>query len=332
MKLLLFFTVSLLAGLVYSAPASSKEDETVVITEEFFPDELAIYTFEHDPVKILTPLNALNFEDDDDEESDSDSTTSFVVLADKDDQGGKVYKGVYLLTNGQATKILDNGKDAAAANDDTKLVYFAASDGIYVYNDEKKSADKYGSLTDDFIGIAKVNGSDTIYVLSADHVVYKVTEEGTKKEKIDQIVDAQQIILDYENNLYYYTSDKTVYVYVNGEVKKISGLPEHASYVEILNPAFVFENGAPVIVDNKSYLVYENGTSELGEFEFRVKPTAYSMEATLIQYYAYNKKVYEYNILTIIFSEILDELKKYFDDKTDAIQAIATRSRSDLRA
>ncbi|CAH1642543.1 unnamed protein product [Spodoptera littoralis] len=333
MKLILFFTVSLLVGLAYSAPVSSEEDETVVVTPEFFPDEIAVHTFDHDPVKILTPLNALNFEDDeDDESSDSDATTTFVVLADKDDQGKKVYKGLYLLTSGEATKILENGKDAAAANDDTKLVYFAASDGIYVYNAEKKSADKYGSVSDDLIGIAKVNGSDAIYVLSADHFVYKVTENGNKKVKVDPIVDAQQIILDYQNNLFYYTSDKSVYVYVNGEVKKIGGLPEHASYVEILNPAFVFENGAPVIVDNKSYLIYENGTSEAGDFEFQVKPTAYSMEATLIQYYAYNKKVYEYNVLAIILGEVLEELKKFLDDKTDAIQSIATRSRSDLRA
>ncbi|KAH9636363.1 hypothetical protein HF086_002597 [Spodoptera exigua] len=333
MKLILFFTVSLLAGLAYSAPVSSEEDENVVITEEFFPNELAVHTFDYDPVKILTPLNALNFDDDeDDENSDSDATITFVVLGDKDEQGNKVYKGLYLLSNGEAKNILENGRDAAAANDDTKFAYFAASDGIYVYNAETKTANKYGSLSDDLIGIAKVNGSDVIYVLSADHILYKVTEDGTKKEKIDQVVDAQQIILDYQNNLYYYTSDKSIYVYVNGEVKKIEGLPENPSYVEILNPAFVFENGVPAVIDNKSYLIYENGTSEVGDFEFQVRPTAYSMEATLIQYYAYNKKVYEYNVLSIILGDMLSELKKFLDDKTDDIQSIATRSRSDLRA
>ncbi|KAJ8708117.1 hypothetical protein PYW08_010483 [Mythimna loreyi] len=341
MKLLVFFTASLLAGLAYSAPASdnviaeSLNKDTLTITEDFFPDSLAVYTADHDIVKILTPLNALNFEDDTDEDTDegSDSdTVTFIVLADVQENGNKVDQGLYRLKNGQSTKLLDNGRDAAASNDDTKTAYFAASDGIYSYNAAENKAEKYGTVTDDLISIAKVNGSDVIYALTAANVLLKVTEEGTKKEVVDKVVNAQEIILDYQNNLYYYTNDKTVYVLVGDEVRKIEGLPANPSYLNIINPPFVIENGVPVIVDNKSYIVYENGTSETGDIEFVVRPSAYSMEATLIQYYGYNKKVYEYNILSIILGEVLSEFKSFLDDMTDTIQSIATRSRSDLRA
>ncbi|XP_047037907.1 uncharacterized protein LOC124643097 [Helicoverpa zea] len=335
MKLLLFFTASLLAGLAYSAPTSNDDDDTLVVTADFFPESLAVYTAEHDIVKLLVPLNALNFEDDADEEEESSSDSDalvFFVQADKNENGGLVDQGLFVLKNGQATKLLDHGRDAAAANDDTKTAYFAANDGIYAYNAKDNKAEKYGTVTDDLISIAKVNGSDILYILTADQVVYKVTEEGTKKEKLNQIVNAKELILDYQNNLYYYTNDNKVYVLVGDEVKQISGLPENASSVNIINPPFVIENGVPVIVDNKAYVAYENGTSELAGFDFQIKPTAYAMEATLIQFYAYEKKVYEYNVLTILFSELLSELKSYLEDKTDDIQAIATRSRSDLRA
>ncbi|KAJ8705959.1 hypothetical protein PYW07_010736 [Mythimna separata] len=124
MKMLICFVASLLVGSTYSAPTI--EGASVV------------YTAEHDIVKILTPLNALNFEDDTDEDdydegSDTDSII-FLVLADIQENGDKVYQGLYMLKNRQATKLLDNGRDAAAASDDTKTAYFAAKDGIYSYN------------------------------------------------------------------------------------------------------------------------------------------------------------------------------------------------------
>lgn len=339
MKLLIFFTASLLAGLAYSAPASdvpvaAAAADILTITEEFFPDSLAVYTAEHNIVKILTPLNALNFdddEDDDDETSDSESVT-FIVLADVNDKGERVDQGLYYLKKGQAIKLLDHGRDSAAANDDSKTAYFAANDGIYVYNAEKNTAEKYGTLTDDLIGIAKLNGSDAIYVLTANNVVYKVTEAGTKKELVDKVVNAKEIILDYQNNLYYYNNENEVFVLVGDEVKKVEGLPANPGSVTIINPPFVIENGVPVIVDNKAYVAYENGTSEYSEIDLAVKPSAYSMEATLIQYFAYNKKVYEYNVLEILLGDVLKDLKGFLDDKSDSIQSIATKSRSDLRA
>ncbi|XP_075987743.1 uncharacterized protein LOC142984196 isoform X2 [Anticarsia gemmatalis] len=333
MKLLVFFTASLLLGLGSTAPASNAttNSDLVTVNDEFFDEQFVIVNAEHDIVQILVPLNALNFgEDSDEEENDGDSII-FYVLADNEN-GKRVDKGLFVRKNNTVTKLLDHGRDAAAANDDTKTAYFAAQDGIYSYNDKTNTAEKYGTITDSIISIAKVNGSDIIYILTEDHVLYKVTEEGTKKEKINDVVDAQQIVLDYENNLYYYSSDKRVFVLTSEGVFRIQGLPFNGSYLAIIKPPFIIESGIPVIIDSQTFIAYSNGTSELGEFVLESKPTAYAMEATLIQYYGYNKKIYEYNLLALLLGELLDDLKNYLEDKTDSLNDIATRSRGDLRA
>jgi len=244
----------------------------------------------------------------------------------------KEYKGLSIIKNKHVKKILETGTDAAAANDDTKTAYFGATDGLYVYNDKENTAEKYGSVTDSIISIAKANGSDIIYILTDKKELYKVTEQGTKKEKIDDVVGAQQIVLDYSNNLYYYNAEKQPFVINENGVKKIEGLPANPTSLNLLKPPFVIEEGVPIVIDNKSYLIYVNGSSELTDFEFVVQPTAYAMEATLIQYYAYNKNIYEYNLLTIILGGLLEELKSFLNDKSDQIESIATRSRNDLVA
>lgn len=328
-------------GMALCAPTSndssiteSKESDRLTIKQDFFIDEFKVYSAEHDIVQILVPLNALNFDDDEDDESgDDDSEEAYIFFVEADVKDGvKEYKGVSVIKNKQAKKILETGTDAAAANDDTKTAYFSATDGIYSYNVEKNTAEKYGTVTDNLISIAKVNGSDVIYVLNDKFELFKVTEEGTKKEKIDAVVGAQQIVLDYANNLYYYNADKQAFVYNDEGVKKIEGLPDSPSYINLLKPPFVIEEGIPVVIDNSSYLIFVNGTSTITDFDFVVKPTAYAMEATLIQYFAHDKNIYEYNILAILFSTFLEEIREFLNDKTEDIQAIATRGRGDLKA
>ncbi|CAB3254639.1 unnamed protein product [Arctia plantaginis] len=291
-----------------------------------------VYNASYDVVNLLLPLNALNFDDDTDDEDDASEdpmSVLFFVLADNVD-GKRVDQGLYIRKKGEVTKLLDNGRDAAAANDDTKTAYFGAQDGIYAYNDKENKAEKYGTITDSIISIAKVNGSDIIYILTDDHILYKVTEAGTTKAKIEGAVNAQKIVLDYENNLYYYTDEKKVYVVGDDGIKQITGLPEDPSYIELLKPPFVLDNGVPVVVNDLAYIAYPNATSETSEFGFETKPSAYAPEATLIQYYAYNKKIYEYNILTLLTTIVSSEMQSYLEGKAETISEIATRSRSDL--
>jgi hypothetical protein len=320
--------VLLLVGWVSANPITDT-DVNLHVTSDLFPDTLSIYTSEYDIVKIFVPINALNFDDEGD--SDDDAMHIFFVEATKDENGNP--KNVLsVLKNGEKSKILENGNDAAGSCDDSKLVFFGASDGIYVYNAEKNSADKYGSITENVVGIAKENGTDIIYILTKDHEVYKVSNEGTTKELLSKAKNARQIVLDMQNNLYYVDGENHVYVYSEENVKKISGLPANPSYIQLLTPPFIMEDSVPLVAGKKTFYAYANGTSEYAEIVLDVQPTAYSMEATLIQYYAYNKKIYEYNILALVMSSMIDDLKNFFDDKVEQIQSIATRSRKEFGA
>nr|WGN96290.1 setae polypeptide [Ochrogaster lunifer] len=331
MKPIALFVAFILVGLGSAAPTS---DEKIIVTKDFFIQEFVKYTAQHDIVNILVPVNNLNFEDVEKDDSDDDSSSNmclFFIEADTLEGEKKEYKGLYVFKDEVATKLLDNGRDFAAPADESKTVYFAATDGLYIYNAEKNKAEKYGTITDSIISIAKANGTDFLYILTEDYVLYKVTGDGTKKEKVNNVVGAQQIVVDFANNLYYYTTDKKVYVYTGETVKQIEGLPS-ATYINILKPPFFMDSGLPVVLDYKAYVVYENGTSEFSDFEFVARPTAYSMEATIVQYYAYNKKIYEYNLLTIILSELLDEIQKLLEDEKDNIQALSSKKGSDFRA
>ncbi|XP_045457357.1 uncharacterized protein LOC123667512 [Melitaea cinxia] len=340
MKILTSLAVISLAGLVFSAPTNDDNDnEKLIITKSMFNKELVKYTGSHEIVKILLPLNSLNFDEDDSSESnshsnesDSDDIIIFFVEADIDSDGKYVDQGLYVLKKGKATKILNHGRDAAASSDNSTEVFFGAADGIYTYNKEKNTAEKYGTIDDSIIGIAKESTGDVIYILTENHEVYKVSNKGTKKEKLDDVVNAKQIVLDPSNNLYFYSDDKKPYTRTHEGVKKIEGLPDNLSSqssVTLIKPPFMIENGVGFVIENNVYIIYANGTSEEAGFEFKskAKPSAYAPEAALIQYYALNKKIYEFNVLTMLMSEIVDELKEFLNDKSEDIKSISKKSR-----
>lgn len=321
------FSVFLLAGLVSSNPVS----EVLTIDEEFFPDSLVVYTSQHDIVNLFLPLNSLNFEEDTNIDSVGvDDISLFFIEADIVNDVPD-YKGLYLLKNNASTLLLENARDFAASCDGNKNAYFAATDGIYVYNAEKNEAEKYGTLTDSFIGIAVGTESEFIYALSEDHILYKVTNDGTSKEVISDVKDAVQIMTDLENNLYFIDGKKSVYVKKGDSVTKIKGLPHNPTFSRLIRPPFVLDAGVPYISGKKVFNVYPNGTSEYVNLILKEKPTAYSTEGTLIQYYAYDKKIYKYNLLELILGEFLSELKSALEEKADDIRQMGSNPKKAIR-
>ena len=327
----------LLVGACIAAPASDKDDDgPLIISKEFYIKDLIKYSSEHDIVKVMVPLNSINFDDSESSESNSSEEGDvliFFVEADADENGDRVYKGLYSFKNGKAKKILENGRDAAASADDSKQVFFGASDGIYVYNQKDDSAEKYGSVDDSIIGIAKEKTGDVIYILSDNHIVYKISENGTKKEKLEDIVNAKQIVLDFADNLYFYSDDKVPHIRSAEGVKKIEGLPSNPSYAELVRPPFLLEDGVLFVSDRVSYILYANGTSEHSGFEIKsdARPSAYAPDGALVQYYAYDKKIYEYNVLKLMLGTDLDDLNNFFSEKSEEIRSVAAKSKSSLR-
>ncbi|KAL0859778.1 hypothetical protein ABMA27_010134 [Loxostege sticticalis] len=282
------FTALLLVGLATAAPVN---DEVFHLTSDWFPDNFVVYTGENEITNIVVPVNTLNFKRDT-VSAISDNIYIFFVEANK---------GIFLLKNKTATKLLDNGNYISAPRDHSKDVFFAASDGIYTFNAEKKTAEKYGSLTDNIISIEVANKTNEIYILTVDHILYKVTEDGNHKEEITNVKDAQQIALDSFNNLYYVDSKKHMYarLQIGGAVKKVKNLPDDPTYIKLLRPPVVLNHLVPVIADEKGFMV-KDGTAEIPEIIFDIKPTAYSVEASLILYLGHNNKIYEYQLLNIL--------------------------------
>ncbi|XP_053620748.1 uncharacterized protein LOC128681133 [Plodia interpunctella] len=324
---------ALLAGLCSAGPVPN---EKLIVDSDFYDTRFKIYSSQHDIINLEFPLNAINFGEDNDNDDEDYSNSEFYLFfteVDLNANGDKDYKGLYVLHNGTAHKLLENGRDSTSTNEETKNVFFAASDGIYRYDVAQNKAEKYGTLDDNFINIIQENGTDetTFYAINDKHEMYKITGEGTKKEKVAGVDNAQQLVMDFENNIYFYDQNKDVYV-INAEgVTKFEGLKKNPKYIQLLKPAFVFEDSVPLVLDDQVYLVYANGTSELSDFVIKNKPSGYAMEGTLIHFYAYEKKIYEYNILQIILSGLIDEVKEYFEDNVETMKEVASRSRGTLR-
>ncbi|XP_038217198.1 uncharacterized protein LOC119836057 [Zerene cesonia] len=324
------FTAFLLLGLAGAVPPGRNPRDVTIITKKYFSESFVKYTAQHDIVNLLVPLNGLNFDDLSSaiEESMKTHTTSedirkvtvFFAEADIDASGKRTYKGLYALKDGKARRILENGRDASASVDDNKVVFLAASDGVYVFDGEDRSVQKYGSITDSIIGIAKESEGELLYILTEDNSVYKVTDNGNKKEKLEDVNDAQQIKLDNDGNLFFYTPDKKVHVRTSEGVKTIDSLPENPSDIVLVNCPVVLEEGLTILVDRDLYIVYKNGTSIFYGLEFApdFMPTAFGPDATLFQYYAYDKKIYEFNVIELL-SEEESKRKNNVGDSADGL-------------
>ncbi|XP_046974432.1 uncharacterized protein LOC124540769 [Vanessa cardui] len=338
MKIFLSLMVLSLVGLALGAPTSSEDDEVIVVSKDFFSKDSVIYSGKHKIVNLIVPLNGLNHDNDTNDSSEYSPNSNeielnilmFFVEADVDSYGNRVDRGLYVLRNGKATKILENGRDAAASRDDSNLAFFGAKDGIYVYDYATNSAKKYGTVDDSIICIGKEETGDVIYILTENHEMFKVSNGGMVKEKLNDVVGARQFVLDLSNNIYFYTEDKQAYVRTADGVKKIEGLPQNPSSVTLVNPPlFLYDDAVPFVVDNSLYFISVNGTTDDARtiFEPKAKPSAYAPEAFVIQYYAYNKKIYEFNLIAKIYEGVMGSLDSLIENNVDKILAAAKVSK-----
>ncbi|XP_032524449.2 uncharacterized protein LOC116775636 [Danaus plexippus] len=335
MRTLAYLCIFLLIGEYLAAPLSEENDEKIVIPRQIFDKSLVKYKAEHDIVDIIVPLNALNFDEsmkDSDSKSESDENdltdvTVFLVEADFKD-GKRIDHGLYLYKNDEVKMILPNGRAAASSSNENKLVYFGASDGLYVYNVDSKSADKYGKFSDSIIDIATNEDGKHIYILSEDHILYNVTNGGEDKVILDEVEDAQEIVLDDSENIYFYDDNKDVFIKNADGIIKVQGLPEGGKSLKLVNPPFIMEESIPLMIDNVLYVVYANGTSDAPGLEFspNAKPTAYGADAVLVQYYAYNKRLYEFNLLSLIAEDIFEGMQ----DEVENIRNNAEKGKNSL--
>ncbi|XP_047999855.1 uncharacterized protein LOC125236985 [Leguminivora glycinivorella] len=303
--------ICLLIGCCLAAPSDSNEHKApeTFVFNNFIKEENVIYTAKHDIVRIFAPINQFPKHDfwsdfvdvkDSSEEEPEKPRQLFIVEADIDN--GKVTEqGLYFYNNGTVTKLLDNGRDAIANNDNE--IYFGASDGIYKYNQAANKAEKHGSVTDNIIQLAFFNFTNTIYYVTANHEVFKLNTEATASEKVATLKDVQSLVFGYDRKAYFYDSKKDVYVYDeenNVAPKKIEGLPENIDKISLSSPLLGMEEGANLLVDGVLYLIKPDGSSSITKTRVTGKPTAYEPKPTCHQFYAENKKLYEIDTMAML--------------------------------
>ncbi|XP_037867978.1 uncharacterized protein LOC119628725 [Bombyx mori] len=218
-------------------------------------------------------------------------TTFLVHYVTRDDN--KEYKSIYAHKNGKAKKVLEDG--IAVFDEFPKSrAYLGNKDGIYIYDTETEKLEKYGNLSDSVIGIVKENRTDDLYILTEDHVVYKVTEEGTKKIKVNEAEHAERIALDWDDNLYYIGANDHPYVVASDGAKKIEGLPANPTSVFICRPPIKIKHGAWFMSGKQPYIIYPNATS---------KPYVYNDQEKL----EHEKRIRD---LDVIFSQFRNQIEE----------------------
>lgn len=235
------------------------------------------------------------------------------------------FKGLYALKTADhdysliSTKVLDNGK---CTDSDNSVVYIGASNGIYTYNFNKKKAEMYGNITADVKAIQKHANKDVIYAIANDQL-NKITEKGTVMKKIESVNDVQEIVLDEDNNLYLYEKrdanaknfKDNMYskpkVIVNDNVIDVKGLPDNYSQMKLFK-SFGFTEGVILLLDNRFYRMFSNGTSARTEYTFENAPTACYLNLGIIQLYSYDRKLYQFNIIGLVLQGLNSAIGDFY--------------------
>ncbi|XP_061725307.1 uncharacterized protein LOC133531190 [Cydia pomonella] len=306
--------ICLLVGCCFAAPSDSKESKApdTLIINNFLKEEYVIYTSKHDIVKIFAPLNqfpkhdfwsewtTVHGDSSSSEEAPAHPRQLFIVEADISN-GKQTEQGLYVYNNGTVTKLLDNGRDAVANNEN--VIYFGASDGIYKYNEAANKAEKHGSVTDNIVQLAFYNFTDSIYYVTSNHEVFKLNAEATSSEKVSQLKDVQSLVFGFDRKAYYYDSKKDVYVYDhenNVAPRKIEGLPAKIDSIALFSPLLGMEEGANLLLNNVVYLIKPDATASITKSRVEGQPTAYEPKPTCHQFYAQNKKLYEIDVMGLL--------------------------------
>lgn len=199
-------------------------------------DTRIIYSTKNNILNLVLPLHSLTYKDVN--VLNNEKKVLFIIESNNNDGNIiSVYKG------GNVTKLIDgNDVTEASAGDD---IYIATSNGIYTYKDNK--TEKYGTLNDKFINIALINNRD-LYALSGDKKLYKIINNGTKTELVNEVIDAVTMVV-YKNDIYYQNSNNDVFIYNNKTVKKVEGMPNNVTKLRLMK-AIREDEGVAVLINN----------------------------------------------------------------------------------
>lgn len=298
----------------------SKKDSSM------FKNEQIIFASDFNITKLLVPADGSKHI----QVESSEIPSIFFAISDPTIEGGSC---IYVLEGFAAYEILEGGRDATADYSFDKTIYFGAKDGIYKYSPDSLSAKKFGPFRDDIIQLQKANGSDTIYILTADHRLYKMEQNGTVKTRIQTITCALEFVLDTSNNIYYIACDDHMPHIVKSDGRLLSFAPsvlEDFKEVKLIRPAFIMEGCIPFFGDGHLYILYSNGSSEKKDFHLDEKPSAFSVDAALYLVAALDGKIYEFNVMEVLLRSMFGLASEWPRDVTKIVMSIIDSAKDSI--
>lgn len=208
-------------------------------TDDFLEYLDLIYTSTSEILDLVLPSLSLTYKD---EFSNNSKKVLFIIESNgSSDNVISIYKG------GNVTKLIEGNDVAPVFTSET--IYIATNNGIHIYKDNK--TEKYGTLNDKFISIALLNNTN-LYALSEDRKLYKIVNNGTKKVIVNEVNDAERIVSDIGDNIYYYNSCKHVFVYNNEGVRKVEGMPNNITNIVLIKATDYIEEMS-IIINNDTF-------------------------------------------------------------------------------
>lgn len=314
----------ILTMLFYTTTQSKRlHSQFDIKSDSIFNEDQIIFSSNFNITRILVPTDGRYIQT-------NDIPSIFFTVSDPKLEGGSC---IYVLQGLAPYELLEGGRDSTADYGDGNGIYFGASDGLYKYNHETISAKRYGAFRDNILQLQKANGSDAIYILTADYKIYVIEKNGTVKSRVSSIICALEFVLDTSNNIYYiHCIDKGLHiVYANGDVPCITAsVVDDFREIKLIRPAFIMEKCVPFFGDGRLYLLFSNGTSEKKDLVLKEQPSAFSVDATLYLVVAIDGNIYEFNVMDVILRSLFGVFDEWPKDVTRIVTYIMETARDGI--
>lgn len=267
----------------FSNLKQSKDNDTNGSEVFSHPGFYHVYTGKNEITFLVHPLESLTYKD----VNVGNVVKNVLFIFESNGNNTNV---ISVYRGGNVTKLME-GNDVTIAYTGENI-YIATNNGIYTY--KNNTIEKYGTLDDTFVSIALLNNTK-LYALNEDRTLYKIINNGTKKEIVDEVYGAESIVTDTNDNIYYHNSKNDIFIFNNHGVRKVEGLPNNVTNIMLKSNAV--PDGLLVIINKSIMCVIHSETCTIECDDTQPKFSAITFVHEMYFFAAVGNVVYEFDQL-----------------------------------